>query len=807
VVADGVTAHRLYVLLPGLASTDRIRIKAKGGTVLSQSVPVPGMLAVDLSVAPVAEAGTIEMRIRAKGGVEIDQVVAVQVVPSSEGGLEITFEPKDLVGGLQRVTVTVQGAQRSSVPPGARSFSLSATMGEIQALQSIGDGAWQAFYIPPVDLEGSEAVLFTATDLTAPERLVGAGVLKVGESQSEAAEGEEPAPWMGTTDQLAFAPLPEGTRVPEGRQLRLHVAHTDAGGLPVEMASLVVEGPGAPSVEVVGGGWYAINLAAPGVPGPFSVTASVGELSHTLALEAVGVIPQLSVRSDPPSLAEGTRDLVLTTWAKDGGGRSLPGRTLHLSLEGATLRGTTKDMGNGSYTSRVRLNRGAKTVEVAASADLDAGTLPPAGIRIWSEDDAVRLGASSKMPVGVVVVDAFGLPLSGQTVNLAVPVGGGALPPTVATGDGGVGHTWFVPGLDAGPALLHASLENGLARKLVLWQIPVGQTAPLLPGPGTESSRAVLGEWRGGFPTLDLVQAAPVVVAPVVAAAPAAPTLPPQSNSELPSALEAPAETPVEEAAQSAGDAWGTLGSGAAQAPAQQAVAPSGGGGAGDTLRYPLRVKFLVQDSGFQLVQTTEEPSSSVPAKAELSLPFGVLGIGVQAEYWLMDGALAVELRQRWGRFTVAPGGVGDPKGQTLGSLHLGARYRMDLDGAFQAEAGASLHKTNVAAFRYINAQTDAELLNFDVVGARIAGGAVKSLGPVELRLELAETFAPKLVNTFVGLSGETLLSGVSVGGMPLLVHGSYGFDMRHLSVVLDAVSTNILDLSHVFQVGAGIAL
>ena len=76
-----------------------------------------------------------------------------------------------------------------------------------------------------------------------------------------------------------------------------------------------------------------------------------------------------------------------------------------------------------------------------------------------------------------------------------------------------------------------------------------------------------------------------------------------------------------------------------------------------------------------------------------------------------------------------------------------------------------------------------------------------------ELRVELAETFAPKPVNTFLGLSGEALLSGISIERMPLMVHGSYGFDMRHMSVVLDGVSTNVLDLSHVFQVGAGIAL
>ncbi len=807
VVADGVTAHRLYVLLPGLASTDRIRIKAKGGTVLSQSVPVPGMLAVDLSVAPVVEAGTLEMRIRAKGGVEIDQVVAVQVVPSSEGGLEVTFEPKDLVSGLQRVTVTVQGAQRSAVPPGARSFALSATMGEIQELQSIGDGAWKAFYIPPVDLEASEAALFTATDLTAPDRLVGAGVLKIGESQSEAAEGEEVAPWMGSSAQLAFAPLPEGTRVPAGHGLRLLVAHTDAGGLPVEAATLAVEGPGAPVAEVVGGGWYAIDMTAPGESGPFSVTATVGELSHTLALEAVGVIPQLSVRSDPSALAEDTRDLVLTTWAKDASGRTLPGRTLHLGLEGATLRGATKDMGNGSYTSKVRLDRGATTVEIAASAELDVGTLPPAGIRIWSEADAVQLGVSSKMPVGVVVVDAFGLPLTGQTVNLAVPLGGGALPPTVATGDGGVGHTEFVPGLDAGPALLRASLDNGLVRQLALWQIPVGQNAPLLPAPGTESSRAVQGEWRGGFPTLGLVQAAAAVVAPVVAAAPAAPALAPQSTPELPSALEAPTETPAPEETTVAADAWGTLGTGVAEAPVQKAMSSSGSRGVGDTIRYPLRAKFLIQDSGYQLIQTTEEDSSTVPPNAEITLPIGLLGIGIQAEYWLMDGALAVEFRERWGRFTVDPGGTGASKGQTLSSLFLGARYRMDTGGAFKTEAGASLLKTNVAAFRYIKSRTDAELVNYDVVGARLAGGAAKSLGPVELRVELAETFAPKPVNTFLGLSGEALLSGISIERMPLMVHGSYGFDMRHMSVVLDGVSTNVLDLSHVFQVGAGIAL
>ncbi len=808
VLADGASAHRVYLEVPGLVATDKVRLKTREGVVLGHSIPMPGLLAIDLSGTPLDTAGALSLRVRVKGGIELDKVVSLPLQPVATGTLKIELTPPDLIGGLQRVEVRVRAEGPAHLPHGARPFALSATVGEIESLQAAGDGTWTAFYIPPVDLDEAVVVLFTATDLSAPENVVGFASLAFGQSVAEPTEEEAAPAWSAKTGRLAFAPLPEGTAVPAGQAVRLHLAAVNAAGQPVTNvsealfsvgSSLDVQGPGSPKVTALGPGLFAVDVVVPQQAGAFSVVAQPGDHEARIDLQSVGVLPALSLRTDPEFISKDTRDMTLTTWAKDATGRTLPGLSLGLELEGGTIRGGIEDGGGGSYTAKVRLARDSAGLKVELRPALSVSELPPARVRIWTLADAVALGTTSEMVVGVVVEDAFGLPVPSAVVDLAVPIGGGALPPKVETGESGIGHVRYVPGLDTGPALLRASTENGMQHMVLLWQVPRGQSAPLLMMPGAESTRLDSNAWRLAFPSATLVRgAAPVVAAPAPLQTAAEPV---QAAVEpIPSAVDV---APSPEPFGTSTTQWSE------PAAASVADAPPPGGTLSRSL-FPFRVFARLQYTGYEFSQKADEyedlvGTSDNPAEFSVSLPQGVVGLGLAAEYWLLDGGLAGDFVARVGRYTVD---LGDgSEGQALSDLRLGLRYRGSLGSGFSAEGGLWLHRMGMVAMRYQDAQTRAELVSFGIVGARIGGAIDRRLGPVDLKLDLAETLTPKPAATHVGLGMQITLDDVEVSGMPMLLDVGYSMDLRHLALPVDGDEANVLDLQHAFLLGAGIAL
>ncbi|MEE2750016.1 MAG: hypothetical protein VX519_01190, partial [Myxococcota bacterium] len=696
-------------------------------------------------------------------------------------------------------------------------FALWSSVGVIESLQAVGDGTWTAFYIPPVELEETTVLMLTATDLSAPESVVGFSSLAFGPSLAEPTEEEEAPAWSAKSGRLAFAPLPEGTSVRAGQTLRLHLAAVNAAGQPVMDVSealfsagetLKLEGPGSPKVSALAPGLFAVDVVVPQEPGAFSVIAQPGDQEARIDLESVGVLPQLSLRSDPEFISKDTRDVTLTTWAKDANGRTLPGLSLGLDLEGGTIRGEVEDGGDGSYTAKVRLDRDSAGLKVDLRPALSTSGLPPARVRIWTQSDAVSLGTTSEMMVGVAVEDALGLPVPSAVVDLAVPIGGGALPPKVEVDESGVGHVRYVPGLDAGPALLRAS-TGGMQHMVLLWQVPRGQSAPLIAMPGMESTRSESNAWRLAYPSANMVRGAAPVRAPVVAApapiqaapaaaAPAAAAPAAASLDEMPSALDtspsvdppATSTEPLEPAVASVADA------------------PPPGGALSRTL-FPGRAFVRLQYTGYNFEQKAEAyenlpGTEDSPAEISVRLPQGVPGIGVGAEYWLMSGALGGDFAARVGRYTVDLGSGQD--GQALSDLRLGLRYRNALGNGLIAEGGLWLHRMSMVAMRYQDAQTRAELLSFGILGARLGGAIERSLGPVELKLDVAETLAPKPAATHVGLGMQITLDDVEVGGLPLLIDASYSMDVRHLALPVSGVEANVVDWQHAFLLGAGVA-
>ncbi len=68
-------------------------------------------------------------------------------------------------------------------------------------------------------------------------------------------------------------------------------------------------------------------------------------------------------------------------------------------------------------------------------------------------------------------------------------------------------------------------------------------------------------------------------------------------------------------------------------------------------------------------------------------------------------------------------------------------------------QGGLGAHYTTGVLFRYADAaKTDAELLNFPLVGGRLAVAALLDTDVVDARLELAETFVPTPVVSHAGL-------------------------------------------------------
>ena len=223
-----------------------------------------------------------------------------------------------------------------------------------------------------------------------------------------------------------------------------------------------------------------------------------------------------------------------------------------------------------------------------------------------------------------------------------------------------------------------------------------------------------------------------------------------------------------------------------------------------------MRAIARLQYTGYEFSQKADEFDDLAgtdlnPAEFTLRLPKGVVGLGLGAEYWLMDGDLAADFAARVGRYKVDLGGGSE--GQGLGDLRVGLRYRSSLGSGFSAEGGLWLHRMGMVAMRYQDAQTRAELVSFGIIGARIGGGIDRSLGPVELKLDLAETFVPKPAATHVGVGTQITLDDVEVGGMPMLLDIRYSMDLRHIALPVDGQEANVLDLQHAILLGAGIAL
>lgn len=843
VVSSGKDLSSFGLYIPGLTSDDRIKVRLDGGKVIGVQ-PVTGDLYEVIVRPPAVNAREmVNAFVQVSGATNLEAEVKVSIAPAATGSLVVSFEPERVTAATKEVLVRVSPKGPVHLPVESRQIIVSATDGAVGRPVSAGDGTWVALYAPPKDRVGTNTVLFTVTDLTAPEAVVGfatldqlapfaatftgpsggSSTLVVGEDtygpQPISPVGDvafellvEPAGTTGTltvtnsdgggvtsevaipsasTNQLAFAPLPSPLKIPAGRSLRLLVAATDIVGAPVKKAEdITVTGPGNPLVSEVGGGWYAVDLTAPQDTGPWTVEVRRGDKTDQQAIEVVEAPPALVMASDPPSITEDTQDLKLSISAKDFRGAAFAGRGLTLVSPEGLKASTISDDGDGNYSAKLAVGD-SKNIVVAAHPDFQTGSLPGARLVVWPGSTQVVAGQSS--PVFVALLDAMGLPLSSIELRLQVAKGRGEIAPKVITGKSGVGVSFHTGAEQPGVDVIRAAWNDLSASTVVSTVVQAGAySAPWALGSGQDKED--IGRWSGAVASAAVFGGSPILAAlppptaagpapPIAAAAPAAPAVAPIATAAPAPVAAAPA--PV--------------------SPAPVAKPQKSTGAVGTAPLFSWAARGGLSMMGFGFHQETEEASESIPSFADFNVGFPAGGIGVNGsgELWIRQ-RVAVDVRAQWTGYRIDV--VGERQSDGLGRLVWGGRYRSEILPGIKVDGGAWLQRTDASTFAYAQQKATAVMNDLSLTGVRVGGRATAEIGPVGAWAELAETFGAAPVISEVGFGAEFGIPGVSFIGKPFVVHAEFLMNWRHFKREVDGVTVKIRDNQKVLNLGAGLA-
>ncbi|MCB9746112.1 MAG: Ig-like domain-containing protein [Alphaproteobacteria bacterium] len=300
---------------------------------------------------------------------------------------------------------------------------------------------------------------------------------------------------------VLLMPLPE--KLPTGSPLTVYAAAFNAEGQAWSGAAPELDGYGQGRVE--GQGVFSWRVTTPAEPGPWTLKVSTEEGEDSLTRSLIRPALALQLSSDPPTLGKDSRDVAVTVNIKGPDGQAITGLKPRFTAEGASASGSVKDNGDGTYTQRYRVNSGAERAEFRATLPPATTGLPPARIVAWPSKSALPADGSAQIEISVVVVDALGLPVPNQTVELTAPMGDGAIPPEVRTDKEGVATLSYRAGTQVGPALVRVD-AGGVVGELVLWQHAPDATPPQPSLVGDALAREGTARWQAARPSLAVVR-------------------------------------------------------------------------------------------------------------------------------------------------------------------------------------------------------------------------------------------------------------------------------------------------------------
>lgn len=538
--ADGQSVVQVQVHAPGVVPGDRLRVQASSGEVGAAAIPANDLILFEFTPSQAYSNTDATVRIRVRG--KHDEELRIPLVPSPMGELSVAFEPQTWTAGDRgTVALTVSAEGPHPLPLEGRSVMLEASSGRVGPLTQNDDGTWSATWTPTSSFSDPQHVVFTATDATTPNQVVGYGALPVlleRAQQVSAPAGSQNVLVIGNAqygpttagpdgvtvtakldprvttatlqsvdelgnrkdsqvtlelnspDLLALAPLP--AVLPTDHTLVVHVLALSGDGEAWRGEAPKLNGA---SGENLGEGWYRFTLTTAADPGSLSIEATLGELKDSHKITLVDAVPRVALSSDPAALKEKERDFHVTAHLQRADGAAMTKRKIQVQAEGASKLAGTRDNGDGTYTQKLRMSSKADDATVRVRPVYKATGLPVRHVVMWMDQGSLPADGSATATLTLVALDATGVPVPNTEIELSVPVGSAAMEPSVKTDSGGVAHVQVRAGTEAGFVGLQASAGGVVGRSVLVLHAP-DQSAGAVETGGSAEDRARVARWQ-----------------------------------------------------------------------------------------------------------------------------------------------------------------------------------------------------------------------------------------------------------------------------------------------------------------------
>lgn len=558
--ADGQASSTVHLWISDFQPTDKFKVRAEKGRVGEITAAPDGVLSFEVVPPRVTGPTTWVVELQRRGSVKTDEQVQFSLVPGFEGSLDVTFDPPRLLLGSGTALVRITPRSTTPQDAAARRILLSASTGTIEEPVPSGDGSWIARYTPPKEIPGARTILISAADRASPDTIWGWAALTLRVKQSVSVQVQpdanvllsvadktwgplraspagtaafdiemDPANAKGRVqsvapdggrielevdlprpeyDRLAFLPLPPSVPADPRVSLPVRVVTTELDGRPASIGPTLRVSRGvisAVSSTRESGVWEAL-YTPPLEPGEVSFYAEFNGGTATARTQLVAAMPRVDLTAEPTLLPKDKRDFTITARVKDSQGTGLPGRPPYLTVQGAAAVGKVVDNKDGTYTAKYRMGASDPKAMVSATPPLEASRLAVYRLLLWPVRSSAPADGTTRLPVTVVALDRYGLPVPNVEVTLAVPRGDASLPPTLKTDAQGVLRTEARLGQQTGVVWLRATAA-GLVAEAPLFQHAPGQPlAPEFTEAGDRGRLEAMALWRAAVPAMTVTR-------------------------------------------------------------------------------------------------------------------------------------------------------------------------------------------------------------------------------------------------------------------------------------------------------------
>lgn len=557
VVADGKSTATIRIYAPGIQGTDRVRVSADDGRMGGAEIGSDGVITATLLPPLLKAPKDLTLSVKIQGAVlRVDETLSLPMVPPYAGTLKVTFDPPQFVAGNSGVLVKVTPDSSTPQSAEARRVLGTTSVGTLDSFVASGDGTYAARWTPPAGLAKSRTAIIAVADAAAPDRVVGWAALPILVKQSvtlnappqssnllfvgDRQYGPLVASPAGTVafdveldpaktsarlqsigpgsarvenpvdlpvddyDRISFLPVPSVVPADPDAKVTVYIAATKTSGEPLTNAPITVRASAgliAPPAASGKPGIYQAIFTPTETPSDVELTAEVDGHKASAKLRVVPALPLVSLSADPDELPKNVSNTTVTARVKDARGTGIVGRAPELTVTGGKALAKAVDNKDGSYTTRIGLTSKDGYMLITADPPIEASGLAPTRIVMWPARGAIPANGSETMAVTIAALDAFGMPVSGVKLKLAVPVGDGTLPPEATTNGKGLARVTYRGGTLAGPVILRADGAGLWTQTLVFQQGP-GALAPAPVPSGSPDYVEALLAWQSAAPAM-----------------------------------------------------------------------------------------------------------------------------------------------------------------------------------------------------------------------------------------------------------------------------------------------------------------